>query len=112
MTALWVTGTQATSISYVSMKLAFVFTNLSTAGHRFKLNKIPLWRQHQALAVSFTSPRLLFPESLYLPKGSSLDQDSVKPFNSLIASNPKQLQAVASIKNAPLGSLPFIVFGP
>jgi helicase MOV-10 len=79
---------------------------------RFKLNKIPIWRQHQALNVVFNSPRLLFPEPSYLPKGYIPNQDSAKPFNSLIASNPCQLQAVTAITNALRGSLPFIVFGP
>lgn len=78
---------------------------------RFKLNKIPLWRQHQALDATFDHPRILFPTPSHLPKGRIPSQD-VKPFNPMIASNPNQLQAVKSIVAAAPGSLPFIVFGP
>ncbi|KAF9441766.1 RNA helicase [Macrolepiota fuliginosa MF-IS2] len=78
---------------------------------RFKLNKIPLWRQHQALDANFNQPRILFPTPSHLPKEQTPTHD-IKPFNSLILTNPNQLQAIRCITAAPSGSLPFIVFGP
>ncbi|KAJ3568903.1 hypothetical protein NP233_g5406 [Leucocoprinus birnbaumii] len=45
---------------------------------RFKLNKIPLWRQHQALDTHFDQPRILFPISSHLPKAPPPQQD-IKP---------------------------------
>ncbi|KAF5350994.1 hypothetical protein D9756_008292 [Leucocoprinus leucothites] len=78
---------------------------------RFKLNKIPLWRQYQALDAVFDHPRILFPTSSHLPKGP-LPKEDIQPFNTLISNNSSQLQAIKAILAAAPGSLPFIVFGP
>ncbi|KAJ3565235.1 hypothetical protein NP233_g7766 [Leucocoprinus birnbaumii] len=78
---------------------------------RFKLNKVPLWRQRQALDTSFDHPRILFPISSHLPKAPPPKRD-IKPFNSLISNNPNHLQAIQAILTAEPGLLPFIDFGP
>ncbi|KAF9484835.1 RNA helicase [Pholiota conissans] len=77
---------------------------------RFKLNRIPLRRQHQAMDHVFTEDRILFPEDIHLPKRPS--RVALKLFNGLLSSNEPQLQAVASILSSPAGSPPFVVFGP
>jgi len=78
---------------------------------RFKLTRIPLQRQHQALDTVFTESRVLFPEKSHLPK-TPVPKLLSKTVNRLILSNTPQLQAVTSIVVAPPGSLPFVVFGP
>lgn len=78
---------------------------------RFRLNRIAIRRQHQALDTAFTQPRILFPDPSHLATGP-VRQPHFTVFNPLVASNPAQLQAVGSIMEAAAGSLPFIVFGP
>lgn len=78
---------------------------------RFKLNRIPVRRQHQALDTAFTESRVLFPNSSHLPMNPII-QSPISFFNPLVANNPAQMQAVQSILKASPGSLPFIVFGP
>lgn len=77
---------------------------------RFKLNRVPLQRQHQALLMTPPS-RILF------PKPSDILTPAVPTtlrtfFNPLVAANPRQKLAVESILSRPPGSPPFIVFGP
>jgi helicase MOV-10 len=84
---------------------------------RFKLNRYPMRRQHQALDTAFTQDRVLFPLGEHLPNaikvpGAVFSTEKVRVFNPLIAQNPPQLQAVASIMRMPAGSVPFVVFGP
>lgn len=78
---------------------------------RFKLNRYPFRRQHQALDTAFAPPRLLFPRvaDILLKRYPSARIDVHNP---LIANNPAQLQAVGSIVSLPQGSPPFVVFGP
>ncbi|KAF9440816.1 P-loop containing nucleoside triphosphate hydrolase protein, partial [Macrolepiota fuliginosa MF-IS2] len=78
---------------------------------RFKLTRIPLQRQHQALDTVLTQSRILFPNSSHLPM-TPIPRLLSKVFNKLISTNPAQLQAVTSIVLAVPGSLPFVVFGP
>ena len=84
---------------------------------RFKLNRYPMRRQHQALDTAFTQDRVLFPlvghlsTTMKIP-GVAFSTGTVRVFNPLIAQNPPQLQAVASIMKMPAGSVPFVVFGP
>ncbi|KXN81885.1 Putative helicase mov-10-B.1 [Leucoagaricus sp. SymC.cos] len=78
---------------------------------RFKLTRIPLQRQHQALATVFTESRILFPRSSHLSM-ISIPQVIPRTVDKLIQTNQAQLQAVSSIVAAAPGSLPFIVFGP
>ncbi|KAL0066361.1 hypothetical protein AAF712_006620 [Marasmius tenuissimus] len=78
---------------------------------RFRLNRYPLRREHQALGLVFAHDRILFPEREHL-LGAAAQGLPRNTFNPAIASNPRQLQAVASILNAPAGSVPFVVFGP
>ena len=77
---------------------------------RFKLNRIPLRRQHQALETVFTPRRLFFPNQSDVPVRTCYSQ--LRPFNMLVASNPAQLQAVASIVDQRPGAVPFVIFGP
>ncbi|KAF5383148.1 hypothetical protein D9615_005012 [Tricholomella constricta] len=81
---------------------------------RFKLNRYPARRQHQALDSAFSEDRVLFPKKTHLPKGPCPRQADVRirPINPLIGKNPPQLQAVMSIVKQPPGSLPFVIFGP
>ncbi|KAF9440154.1 hypothetical protein P691DRAFT_783172, partial [Macrolepiota fuliginosa MF-IS2] len=78
---------------------------------RFKLTRIPLQRQHQALDTVLTQSRILFPNSSHLPM-APIPKLLSKVFNKLISTNPAQLQAVTSIVLAVPGSLPFVIFGP
>ncbi|KDQ06473.1 hypothetical protein BOTBODRAFT_39565 [Botryobasidium botryosum FD-172 SS1] len=79
----------------------------------FSLCRIPLRRMHQALGQEVALTQLLFPTS------SATDiqiapTEQLKPllYNSNIAINGPQLQAVASILAQPPGSAPFVIFGP
>ncbi|KAJ3568894.1 hypothetical protein NP233_g5410 [Leucocoprinus birnbaumii] len=78
---------------------------------RFKLNRIPVQRQHQALDTEFTETRILFPDSSHLSRVPAPRLISTT-FNRLILTNAPQLQAVSSIVAASPGALPFVVFGP
>jgi helicase MOV-10 len=78
---------------------------------RFKLNRFPIRRQHQALDTAFTPQRLFFPTARDVTEGPP-SRVGLKPFNRLIASNPPQLTAVESIVAKAPGSVPFIIFGP
>ncbi|KAH9477519.1 Putative helicase mov-10-B.1 [Psilocybe cubensis] len=81
---------------------------------RFKLNRIPTRRQHQAMDSVFTEDRVLFPRVTHITPGPARRPASLgmKLFNPLINTNPPQLQAVASIVSMRRGSPPFVVFGP
>ncbi|GLB39145.1 putative helicase [Lyophyllum shimeji] len=81
---------------------------------RFKLNRYPVRRQHQALDSAFAEERVLFPNRTHLPDGPYPKQANarLRVVNPLIGTNAPQLQAVISIVKQPPGSLPFIIFGP
>lgn len=81
---------------------------------RFKLNRIPVRRQHQAMDTVFTQDRVLFPRVTHLPGGNapSSSDAALKVFNPLISSNAPQLQVVVSVVAQRPGSPPFVVFGP
>ncbi|KAJ3980519.1 P-loop containing nucleoside triphosphate hydrolase protein [Lentinula detonsa] len=81
---------------------------------RFKLNRYPMRRQHQALDSAFSQDRVLFPTNLHLPKGAlrTTAPSTLRWYNPLIANNPPQKQAVLSIAYREPGSMPFIIFGP
>lgn len=80
----------------------------------FKLNRIPMRRQHQALDSVFSEDRVLFPLGTHIPQAAYPRQQEVgiKVFNPLIGKNPPQLQAVVSIVKRAQGSVPFVIFGP
>lgn len=81
---------------------------------RFTLNRTPLRRQHQALDTAFHPDRLLLPLPAHIRSGKPISTVDIKSriFNRLVASNPAQVQAVASIVNQAPGAAPFVVFGP
>jgi helicase MOV-10 len=82
---------------------------------RFKLGRLPLRRQHQALGTVFHPSRVLFPSSRFTEELERPDEaggKKLKLYNKLIGQNPPQLRAVTAIKDLPPGSPPFIVFGP
>ncbi|KAF9260599.1 P-loop containing nucleoside triphosphate hydrolase protein [Marasmius fiardii PR-910] len=79
---------------------------------RFKLNRYPLRRQHQALDSAFSQERVLFPATEHLSSAPIPRSTSLKVHNGTIASNSRQLQAVASIARSPSGAVPFVLFGP
>lgn len=78
---------------------------------RFKLNRHPLRRQHQALGSAFAPERLLFPMQLHVHARTD-DTAPIRPHNRILANNARQLEAVSAIVNNPPGSVPFVVFGP
>lgn len=81
---------------------------------RFKLNRITLQRQYQAMDAAFTEDRVLFPLVKHLPSGGppSASNSALKVYNTLLSSNEPQLQAVVSVVAQRPGSLPFVIFGP
>ena len=86
---------------------------------RFRHNRITLRRQYRALTNALASPRrLLFPSmSDFKPlrRLSRAEIDNLKYrqlVNKDIRDDIQQLQAVISILEQPLGSVPFIVCGP
>ncbi|KAF9057246.1 P-loop containing nucleoside triphosphate hydrolase protein [Panaeolus papilionaceus] len=81
---------------------------------RFKLNRIPTRRQHQAMDTVFTQSRVFFPSQADLDYLVSRRPAEVplRLFNRLIETNEPQLQAVAGVMAMQPGSLPFIIFGP
>lgn len=82
---------------------------------RFKLNRIVLRRQHQALDSAFEEDRIFFPLQKHLSHTTSLgasQNPGLAYYNPLIGSNERQSLAVKSIASLPAGSAPFIVFGP
>ncbi|OCH91262.1 P-loop containing nucleoside triphosphate hydrolase protein [Obba rivulosa] len=79
---------------------------------RFKLNRIPLRRQHQALGAAFHPNRLLFPAHEHMLASSLAAPTTLTVYNPLIASNPAQVRAVSRIIRQAAGSAPFVVFGP
>jgi helicase MOV-10 len=78
---------------------------------QFKLNRMPLRRQHQALDVAFASDRLLFPEQKHVARPIR-GTGQLELHNKLIASNPPQMTAVKAIADLRPGSIPFVIFGP
>lgn len=94
---------------------SFKPTNGQRFNVRFKLNRIPLRRQHQALGALAKSPgRFLFPTDaeIGLKAIPTVSDLSLVPFNPLIADNAEQLQAIRCILRLQKGAAPFIVFGP
>ncbi|KAK0477928.1 P-loop containing nucleoside triphosphate hydrolase protein [Armillaria novae-zelandiae] len=86
---------------------------VSTSDHlhvRFKLNRIPLRRQHQALETAFAPERLLFPLPTHILQPSPAVQWTA--INPLIDMNTKQRQAVDCIIRRQPGTVPFVIFGP
>ncbi|KAG8929260.1 hypothetical protein FRC01_004607 [Tulasnella sp. 417] len=82
---------------------------------RFTVPRIPLRRMHLAVNSEFSPDKVLFPESLHtsgLSRPSTREMEQMYTFNSLVASNPPQLEAVAAIVNLPAGSVPFVIWGP
>lgn len=100
----------------VGMKLnrSFAPTASQRFKIRFKLNRYPLRRQHQALDTALHPERLLFPlpPHILLTNVPSTTQIRHMVHNRLIAGNLPQLQAVSSVARAPPGSPPFVIFGP
>jgi helicase MOV-10 len=78
---------------------------------RFKLNRIPMRRQHQAMDSAFDQARVLFPSVEHVPR-TPYARPPLQLFNPLLATNPLQLQAVNSIVQQKPGSIPFVIFGP
>lgn len=78
---------------------------------RFKLNRIPLRRQHQALDTVFVLEHILFPNEQHIA-GLQPVRTPIAPYNQLIGKNARQMEAVKAIAYRPAGSVPFIVFGP
>ncbi|GJJ10625.1 hypothetical protein Clacol_004852 [Clathrus columnatus] len=82
---------------------------------RFQLDRIPFRRMQQALALSHSPERLLFPSAIHIEDRSKVLESEIQKLhciNKNVESNPQQLLAVASIVYMPEGSVPFVVFGP
>ncbi|KAF8586065.1 P-loop containing nucleoside triphosphate hydrolase protein, partial [Ramaria rubella] len=82
---------------------------------RFKVNRGPFKRMHQALAEKYGPERLLFPSLEHIrgcaPPSAEL-LDNLRPFNRTVFGNDTQKLAVASILGQSAGSVPFLIFGP
>ncbi|KAK0452091.1 uncharacterized protein EV420DRAFT_691604 [Desarmillaria tabescens] len=77
---------------------------------RFKLNRIPLRRQHQALETAFAPGRLLLPVAAHILQPSpAVPWTAINP---LIDTNARQRQAVDCIIRRRPGTVPFVIFGP
>ncbi|OCH84003.1 P-loop containing nucleoside triphosphate hydrolase protein [Obba rivulosa] len=80
---------------------------------RFKLNRVPFRRQHEALAATGSALKtVLFPE---VTEASTRQVSKSAPstlYNPLLKNNPEQLHAVNCIKQLEPGTAPYIVFGP
>ncbi|KIY47323.1 RNA helicase [Fistulina hepatica ATCC 64428] len=79
---------------------------------RFKPNRTPWRRQHQALDRPFDEERATFPRTVDVPLSAPGADHRLPLKNALVRDNERQLQAVTSILRLPKGSLPFIIFGP
>jgi helicase MOV-10 len=90
---------------------SFSITPSERVDVRFKLNRYPVRRQHQALNQEFKLMNVMFPTEAHIPDTIPAVQ-GISLHNQLIAENPRQLQAIVSIMNLPPGSAPFIIFGP
>jgi helicase MOV-10 len=90
------------------------FSPKATYRVRFKLNRIPVRRQHMAMDTAFNEGRVLFPQVDHLLTSPIETQKTfpIKVVNPLIDENPPQLQAVISILSSRPGSPPFVIFGP
>lgn len=88
---------------------SFRATSSALFNVRFKLNRFPLRRQHQALDTAFKEARVLFPTSSPAP---SLRPSVTNFYNRDIGTNPAQAAAVQAIVSLPPQAPPFVVFGP
>lgn len=79
---------------------------------RFKLNRYPMRRQHQALDTVFSPDRILFPIESHIQRCGSPSLSGIRVYNRLIATNPPQLEAITSILAQKPGAAPFAIFGP
>ncbi|KAA1476103.1 P-loop containing nucleoside triphosphate hydrolase protein [Dentipellis sp. KUC8613] len=79
---------------------------------RFKLNRIPLRRQHQAMDTSFMSDRILFPNESHTGTVGDNDNVPITPYNELIATNLPQSRAVRIGVDLPAGAPPLLIYGP
>ncbi|KAI9508245.1 RNA helicase [Russula earlei] len=80
---------------------------------RFRLNRVPLRRQLQALYATHHAAHLLFPKSTDVGVSNAiLSGLSIPLYDQKIANNARQLQAIKFILALPSGSAPFIIFGP
>lgn len=107
---------QVTATS-VSLKFHFDFSahRGSRVNVRFVLNRLPLRRMHMANSQSKAEmSRLLFPDASHLlgHRVTAVQMNLLIPFNRPVCSNPEQLLAVTTILHQPLGSPPFVIFGP
>ena len=78
---------------------------------RFKLNRIPMRRQHQAMDSVFAQVRVLFPSENQMPR-TPYTRTRLQLVNPLLATNTPQCQAVNAIMHQTPGSVPFVIFGP
>ena len=91
-----------------------IATTLERFSVRFRLNRYPIRRQHQAMDTVFEENRILFPDRRHFDGNNrpSIYKVQRVVYNQDIASNGAQLQAIASILELPAASPPFCVFGP
>ncbi|THH06265.1 hypothetical protein EW146_g9665 [Bondarzewia mesenterica] len=81
---------------------------------RFKYNRMPMRRMHEAISrpFQFDPERLLFPALEDVPTDIVGGAAQIKLYNEGIGSDEEQLLTVRSIVHLPPGSIPFIVYGP
>lgn len=82
---------------------------------RFKLNRIPFRREHQAVTLQNKQSRFLFPgpENVRaLRRMNHAQMLALELEDETLGANPEQMEAIAAIVNMPPGSVPFVVYGP
>lgn len=82
---------------------------------RFKLNRMPLRRGHQAVTIHNKLARILFPGPEHILNSQPVNSAQMAEgdlVDRTLADNVEQMKTVATIIAMPPGSVPFIVYGP
>jgi helicase MOV-10 len=121
VTDVYVFERSRTAVLKMSLKLPTDFNLYRGAIFtlRFRLNRVTLRRQYHVLAtLSTPQRRLLFPsvsDVRPIPierRLSRAEIDDLQLFNESIRDDEQQLQTVISLLQQPMGTVPFIIYGP
>lgn len=89
----------------------FKYRRNDTCEVRFAVGRIVIRRMHDAVRTSNADlDHLFFPLESHLRTPPRID--AITAFDSRVAANGPQMQAVTAIVNLPSGALPYVVFGP
>lgn len=93
----------------------FKYHARDTCEVRFTVNRLIIRRMHDAIQTAGAHlGRIFFPSNADLRNATTPLNDDITAtwFDTRIATNRSQLQAVKAIVNSPPRSIPYIVFGP